>query len=295
MRFDYILGNPPYLSGIHTIIFNRCISKLENNGVIDFIHPISGVIPKLTKQNNETKLFQESLKIYDTQIKVIENVFLVRMTTRLVRTKLTKKLSSDIKWEINGVEYSTPLEGINLLGIPPDRYFPILKKYRKFVQAKGSISSLICDDRDVTETKTPRRIPGVHISYIIGELDLYGNPDKHFYKFRSTPKRNMKSIERGYKLKGSSLNNLGMIDRYLDTRFAWLGLLFEKTNQSILSALNGVPCLPDVEMSDEELLKIVFAPDEIEEIHHWWNWYNQHNDLTYSNYYGIIGKQKGTR
>jgi len=39
MKFDIIVGNPPYLRGLHLKILKKCVENLKENGKLIFVHP----------------------------------------------------------------------------------------------------------------------------------------------------------------------------------------------------------------------------------------------------------------
>ncbi len=93
MKFDYIVGNPPYEGTRELLqqIFNKSVDMLKDNGIINFIQP---AFPYHTKKKpkKHTKRMQDIIKKYHTDV-VIEAPSLFKnaaIATDLAVTTLTK-------------------------------------------------------------------------------------------------------------------------------------------------------------------------------------------------------------
>ena len=71
-QFDYIVGNPPYLRGMHTKIFNLSFDALKEGGKIIFIHPGTLLLNrKPIKFDREEQKFLDIINEYKTDIKFV--------------------------------------------------------------------------------------------------------------------------------------------------------------------------------------------------------------------------------
>jgi hypothetical protein len=73
MKFDSIVMNPPYKSGLHIDLFNKAFDLLKSEGSMTCIHPSTPFITrKPTKIDSKTKKIREIISTYKTEIKLVD-------------------------------------------------------------------------------------------------------------------------------------------------------------------------------------------------------------------------------
>ena len=271
MKFDYIIGNPPYLggSGLYLKILNK-VTKITTEQM-NFIHP---AVPYFNKkpQTIKNKLMSEfisNVDQFETHITIDDGLSFVgngiNITNSLARTKLTKKKGDTKITYLNGKSYVTDVKGINKLQIPPSDYEELFKIYEKL--ATPSLGDILerCNDRKLQEKGTYFQLSlirgNVHGSQV--KSDFYTFFSKNMLKNT----RLQKDIRLGFPCKENQIDN---IEAYLSTKFARFGLSFLKFDFNMQkSTMKLVPAPPnvsfDVKYTNEMLLE-KFIPKHLQ--HH---------------------------
>lgn len=145
MKFDYIVGNPPYdsLRALHQQFFAKAFGLLKNEGMIAFIQPAN---PYFNKKNTRKKraelemqdiIREHCIEVHFKNEDVFENA---QLGSKLAITYASpKKEGSQIKVKYqNGITEITDLSGINQLTISGNLYKTIREKIDKFCEMNGN-------------------------------------------------------------------------------------------------------------------------------------------------------------
>ena len=148
MKFDYIIGNPPYVRELHLKISNRMVDIAEDDGQFLFIQPATAFYNKNSKPSQTLQKYKESLKIYHTKVKIVPGgVFDASFATDLSITTLTKTLTKstlieEIEYK-DGGKYNHPnLEDISMCQIHPEIFASIRHKTLKLIKQNGSLKDI---------------------------------------------------------------------------------------------------------------------------------------------------------
>ncbi len=145
MKFDYIVGNPPYdsLSALHQQFFVKAFGLLTDDGTIAFIQPAN---PYFNKKDTRKKKAELSMREIIKQhcIKVIfknEDVFYnAQLGSKLAITYASpEKISNEMQVIYqNGVKETSDLAGVNQLTIPGNVYKAVRTKLDNLCAANGN-------------------------------------------------------------------------------------------------------------------------------------------------------------
>jgi len=238
MKFDYIVGNPPYLKGMHITIFNKMLIKTRKHGEVKFIHPMGGVLIKNT--NKERDKFKEALDEYKSSVVFIKNPFPIYLGGFLGITSV-KKIPGDLSWDYFGRKYIGDVKDINTLLLPPGAYRRISDAYWKYIKEHKAVSSKITEEH------------GACISLIAAnpKFSVQTNLNSKVFtvsKMKDSPYSKQKKIL----CQPSEIKN---VYQYLNSIPARMGLMLTKHDQNITTkSIPLVPFdLPTEEYSTEKL------------------------------------------
>ncbi len=181
MKFNYIVGNPPYLKGLHLKISVKVFGILKDNGQFIFVQPATAFYNK-NKPNEPQGNYIDIIKHHKTESKIIGGeIFNARFWSDLAVTKITKKLSDNTIQKItykNGEVYrDVDLWDISMTQIPPVIYAGIRSKIEKYLKSTENLSSMI----SIGGT-------GISISDLRGDFSQrFGFIMSNFYSFYSPP------------------------------------------------------------------------------------------------------------
>jgi hypothetical protein len=172
MKFDYVVGNPPYdgVAALHQKFFVKAFNLINETGTVAFIQPAT---PYFNKKNVRKKVADlEMIQIIKDYAQTVqfcdEKVFEgAEVGTKLAITVASKKHNKgQIKVQyMNGTKIVSNLDGINQLQVLPEMYFSIRTKFEKLCGVNGSFLSVVNTD---DENKA-------YLAKIRGHVN--GNPD----------------------------------------------------------------------------------------------------------------------
>lgn len=172
MKFDYIVGNPPYdgAAALHQKFFVKAFNLITETGKVAFIQPAT---PYFNKKNVRKKTADlEMITIVKDFAQAVvfcdETVFEgADVGTKLAITIASKRFNNgkiDVRY-MNGDTIVSNFDGINQLQINPDVYSSIRTKYEKMSKLNGSFLSVV-------SVKTENK---AYLAKIRGNVN--GNPD----------------------------------------------------------------------------------------------------------------------
>lgn len=262
MKFDIVLGNPPYsgVAALHQQFFNKSVELLRDGGEIVFIQPDSAYTSKKPRQKASNLEMMENIKKYKTSVKFVEGTVFesAAVATSLSITHLTKVEDSQISVEYaNGDKYDhIELENINKLGVEPETYHSIKTKIENYISKNGCLQDIVFRGYD-----------GIKKScFKISEIR--GHPgDDDFYTFVSNDEKyhELKYCEIGILINKDEYKSLYS---YLKTFISRFALSIYKTNTNQIRGFGIVPLVPfDRIWTDEMLAKEICITDkELQEI-----------------------------
>ena len=260
MKFDYIIGNPPYMKGLHIKISNICFDILDAEGEFIFIQPAAMYFNKNKKPKQEDKKYKDIIQNYETVVEIVSgDVFEAGFLTSLAITKIKKHQEQNIRKIIyfnKKTYYNVPLEDISFTQIDPKMFVHIRAKLQAFTEKQGSIRPL----KDV--------IPGVVISTIRGNVcqdtgKLLSNfwsiysPINYRKGFRTTPEKETTL--------GCTAEQAENVYDYLTKKVPLMGqALYKYSSQTF--RFDYIPLVDfNRTYTNDELYEMVgFTPEEIE-------------------------------
>ena len=173
MKFEVIVGNPPYSRNLHLNIIGEVIKLLKNDGMAIFIHPIDKLI--------STKLIYEPyyIKEYNKLEKILKHCNSVK---KIGMTNFGINIQADCgitTWKVDEVENWSPDKYASMKY--NDDEILIIKKIMKKIRENGDVNNLFYFvwNRD-KETDIIQWIPAIH-----GNLNQDGTKYNDFYEIFS--------------------------------------------------------------------------------------------------------------
>lgn len=267
MKFDYIVGNPPYAgqSSLHQKFFVRSFGMLKENGKIAFIQPAT---PYLNK--NSSRASQADKEMKDILRKHVEFVNLIdgsvfegaSVAAKIAVTIASPSINSKsfkVRYEKNSIETAC-LDTVNQLMIPGHLYESISKKYEIMCKKFGNFQNVM---------KAPGKLKA-YVARVRGNIN--GNDD--FYTIvpnvdhRNRQNTNFTADMHDY---GIPIENVAYLDNcynYCETFFARFALALLKF--SIDNDPSKMKYIPMVDFSrtytEDELFDMAGFTDEEREI-----------------------------
>jgi hypothetical protein len=255
MKFDVIVGNPPYegKKQTHQKFFNKAYELLEEHGTMAFIQPATPYMNKKDPRSHENKM-REIIMNNEVSVTFHTNkIFDVAdVNGVLAETVLTKKKNNN---PINSVKYTNgslyencSLSDINMLEIDPSVYKSIRLKYLNYIEKCGSLY-----DKQYYNLGNPK--PNViKLQKIRGHLD---NPD--FFTFLSNNSDLLSSDISEPNDFGIELNSNDEMNNcylYLKGYISRFGLALSKFNtNNHMGEFKTVPLIDFSVVYDEDMIR----------------------------------------
>jgi hypothetical protein len=270
-KFDYIIGNPPYLGMKELYI--KIINKIYPLGdEITMIHPNVPYFNKNPKKSVFTEKFLFNIQNHNQKIiiKTIDvSIFLpATFTNGLCITHIkkdkTNKTNKTKTFDYVGyhksftnipIEYITDL---NKLEIHPIMYRKCVE-YFKSINTESFSSIIEKDNNKCLENKGCY----FHLSLIRGNTKRTGEPEEHYFTCFTSERLNSSYKQKGIRLGAKcEYHQIENIAKYLETKFARFAFALKKFDFNIKkSSFEYVPLVDfNKEYTDEELFKIFDTP-----------------------------------
>ena len=162
MKFDVILGNPPYKgqSMLHQKFFNKSVELLNVEGVIGFIQPATVYFNKKEETDEASQEMRNNINTYNTQVEMLRpEVFDNALNRNDIAITIMQKIEnkdSEIKSVIyrSGKQFSqVKLKNVNRTEIDPEIYESIVSKYQKMIDSNGCIYDKITHKKAPAKAK----------------------------------------------------------------------------------------------------------------------------------------------
>jgi hypothetical protein len=262
MKFDIIIGNPPYKNGLHTKIFNRCVEQLKDGGTLICIHPSTTFISrKPVRGKNEDDVANKIVSDYKTRLTLVNGnkLFDANFFSPLSITHLTKVKDAKVEVVFSHID-------------PTNKEVKIYESLDDiFVHGNDIVTKI----RDKVFSKMDKSLEdynsrkGYHAKWYLKLTDIVGNKPKNgkvnpdfFCMITQSDEINFNKLlsndfgegnNIGFSTKQSAKNGF----EYVKTKFARFCVSFYKINQNLhRGELIAVPYMDfSQEWTDEKLYK----------------------------------------
>jgi hypothetical protein len=261
MRFDVVLGNPPYgdksCPEMHQMFFNWAVDNIVDGGTVAFIQPATPYYTNNINQRKENKTMQDNARNYKTSVHMLmPNVFKNAVIQNHVAISVLKKENNDDKlirsWTThnNDTYYNVDMKYINLVGSNPVLCESILKKLHSVIDKKGCMINLIAKD--------PKE-PKLYLARILGDT---GSSNFHTFFLNSTKTEIDTENEFGFSVKDQT--EYDSMSSYLKTYIARFALATNKFNKNLNSGVfRNVPIVDfSQQWSDNKLIEFFGLNEE---------------------------------
>ncbi len=256
MKFDFIIGNPPYLKDLHFKVSCKAIENLEDHAEFIFVQPATAYFNKTKSPDEIRQRYKDIIRAYETEAKIISTGIFpgAIFTSDLAVTKITKTINPSEKIKKitykNGKVYrDVDLWDISFTQMPPWIYKSISDKILKYTSKVGNLDSMV----------SVKGGTGIKISSISGSFDSKrGKIKPSFYCFYSPPnyQDNYGTYKDGFIVQCSEDQAENIYD-YLESRVALMAQSLKKYSVQIF----GFKKIPLMDFSrtytDEELFDMV--------------------------------------
>lgn len=268
MKFDVIVGNPPYngKAALHQQFFNKCHDLLKDDGVMAFIQPATTYFNKKTNQKDAVDTMQNIVKTNYCEVEIenpeiFENAGIQNdlSITYLTKTKKSSTVINKITFKNGNTYTNVPLEDISMTQVDPVVYAAIRTKYENYIKVHGNLEDKIS------------KVDG-ELKASLGKIRGTRPTDDDFYTF--IPLRENRdgygdSCSSTFGVKIASSKEVDFVYDYLESYIARFGLALLKFSQNTANKEFAlVPLVTfDKKYTDADLCKLIgLTNDEFLEI-----------------------------
>jgi hypothetical protein len=162
MKFDVVIGNPPYKgkSRLHQRCFNKLYDIVEDGGVVASLQPATTYFNKKKTHLSETPIKKmvdiiegNTSEVVIKNPEIFENAGIQNdlSITYIIKDGDASGVVDKITYKDGSTYTNVPLEDISQTVIPPVIYSSIRKKYERICEINGSLESAV--SKKVTDRK----------------------------------------------------------------------------------------------------------------------------------------------
>jgi hypothetical protein len=246
MQFDFIVGNPPYLDGMHIKIIRKCLEHLTNDGVCIMIHPST---PYLRPDKEDLRQHLSSLEFVPAKDVWPD----VKLWVPLAIAMLTRNTNPAYRMINDAIDVVFDDE------LTPFGFNPLVMSIRGKLRSGQTLDSIV--ERGIARGPVVVQLPRIS-----------GNAQKHdmYFLFPQT-----RELSTNIKNDAGPRFNVSFDDeapalnfiKFLVSKLAMMGLAVNKLNQNIyLMDLTAIPWLDFTKHWTDEMLYKHFnlTQDEID-------------------------------
>ena len=261
MKFDVVVGNPPYQgkAETHQKFFNKSVTITVDGGTVIFIQPATPYFNKKESIRSGAKEMLANVKKYQTSVKIVKGSVFENagIFTSLAITTLKKEINdSGVLLEYQSESGSTytniDIESVNMLEMNPDIYKSLVTKVFSVIKQNNSLQSL------VTTSTLDKKLYVQKVRGHINHIDFYTflSKDKKYWKMDA-------SSDYGIKVKNS--DELKSLISYLTSYVARFCLAIYKFNgNNHMGEFKSVPLVTFNKTWDDQELCSYFGITQLE-------------------------------
>ena len=263
MKFDYIVGNPPYQKGLWAKILNRVWDTTNKQMIM--VHPLGPFLTKVKPNRVFQEYINKTLDYYSEIYFINPELFKADILEGLSFIFIDKqnKTKNNVIDKVVYQDYreyeNMELRLLNIYQRSPEKYERLINYFGELVKKHGSIESIVKQTKKYDKEYTANKL--FLATFAIGMID--GMPDHSFHKIFT--KNNYNGKTKTHFFFDVKDKEKYFLAKYLETRFAKMAFSLMKYNSHLYNfSFKYVPLIPlDKVWDDEELFEYFDVPSDI--------------------------------